>query len=131
MSLVRENVAGRMFKNGKNTILTGKISTPEEVVKGFDDVTMDDIENMKRLICDFSSYSAVVVSKKHIELKRIMKGGPMKIRIISKSGVIPEYKTSGSAGFDLPAYLEESITLKPGERRLVPHRHLYGTTTWI
>ena len=63
-----------MFKNGKNTILTGKISTPEEVVKGFDDVTMDDIENMKRLICDFSSYSAVVVSKKHIELKRIMKG---------------------------------------------------------
>ena len=44
----------------------------------------------------------------------------MKIRIISKSGVIPEYKTSGSAGFDLPAYLEESITLKPGERRLVP-----------
>ena len=70
----QENVAGRMFKNGKNTILTGKISTPEEVVKGFDDVTMDDIENMKRLICDFSSYSAVVVSKKHIELKRIMKG---------------------------------------------------------
>ena len=44
----------------------------------------------------------------------------MKIRIISKSGFIPEYKTSGSAGFDLPAYLEESITLKPGERRLVP-----------
>ena len=44
----------------------------------------------------------------------------MKIRIISKSGVIPEYKTSGSAGFDLPAYLEESITLKPRERRLVP-----------
>ena len=70
----QENVAGRMFKNGKNTILTGKISTPEEVVKGFDDVTMDDIENMKRLICDFSSYSAVVVSKEHIELKRIMKG---------------------------------------------------------
>lgn len=70
----QENVAGRMFKNGKNTILTGKISTPEEVVKGFDDVTMDDIENMKKLICDFSNYSAVVVSKKHIELKRIMKG---------------------------------------------------------
>ena len=44
----------------------------------------------------------------------------MKIRIISKSGVVPEYKTSGSAGFDLPAYLEESITLKPGERRLIP-----------
>ncbi len=70
----QENVAGRMFKNGKNTILTGKISTPEEVVKGFDDVTMEDIEEMKKLICDFSNYSAVVVSKKHVDLKRIMKG---------------------------------------------------------
>lgn len=70
----QENVAGRMFKNGKNTILTGKISTPEEVVKGFDDVTMDDIEKMKKLICDFSNYSAVVVSKQHVDLKRIMKG---------------------------------------------------------
>lgn len=44
----------------------------------------------------------------------------MKIRIISKSGIIPKYETSGSAGFDLPAYLEEPITLKPGERRLIP-----------
>ena len=44
----------------------------------------------------------------------------MKIRIISKSGKIPEYGTAGSAGFDLPAYLEEPIVLKPGERRLIP-----------
>lgn len=70
----QENVAGRMFKNGKNIILTGKISTPEEVISGFDDVTMDDIENMKKLICDFSNYSAVVVSKKHADVKKIMKG---------------------------------------------------------
>lgn len=44
----------------------------------------------------------------------------MKIRIISKSGTSPKYETAGSAGFDLPAYLEEPITLRPGERRLVP-----------
>lgn len=44
----------------------------------------------------------------------------MKIKIISKSGIVPKYETSGSAGFDLPAYLEDPITLKPGERRLIP-----------
>ena len=68
----QENVAGRMFKNGKNTMLIGKINTPEEVVNGFDRVTMEDIQEMKQIICDFSNYSAVVVSKKHVDLKRIM-----------------------------------------------------------
>lgn len=44
----------------------------------------------------------------------------MKIRIISKSGVLPKYETAGSAGFDIAAYLNEPIVLHPGERRLVP-----------
>lgn len=44
----------------------------------------------------------------------------MNIKIISKSGNLPKYETSGSAGFDVSAYIEESITLKPGERCLVP-----------
>lgn len=43
-----------------------------------------------------------------------------KIKIISKSGVLPSYETAGSAGADLRAYIEEPITLQPGERRLVP-----------
>lgn len=42
------------------------------------------------------------------------------IRIISKSGRVPAYETEGSAGFDLPAYLEEPVTLAPGQRMLVP-----------
>lgn len=44
----------------------------------------------------------------------------MKLRIISKSGVLPRYETAGSAGFDLPAHVAEPIVLKPGERKLVP-----------
>lgn len=44
----------------------------------------------------------------------------MKIRIISESGKMPEYKTKGSAGFDLEAFTEEDIVLAPGERFLVP-----------
>ena len=42
------------------------------------------------------------------------------IKIISKSGVLPTYETEGSAGADLRAYLDEAVTLQPGERRLVP-----------
>ena len=44
-----------------------------------------------------------------------------KIKIVSKSGYMPEYATEGSAGADLRAYLPEGpVTLLPGERRLIP-----------
>lgn len=44
-----------------------------------------------------------------------------KIKIVSKSGYMPEYATEGSAGVDLRAYLPEGpVTLLPGERRLIP-----------
>ncbi len=43
-----------------------------------------------------------------------------KIKVVSKSGYMPEYATEGSAGADLRAYLEEPVTLMPGERRLIP-----------
>ncbi len=42
------------------------------------------------------------------------------IKIISKSGNVPSYETAGSAGADLRAYIDEPITLMPGERCLVP-----------
>lgn len=45
----------------------------------------------------------------------------MKIEIINNSKhELPEYATSQSAGLDLRANLEESFTLKPMERKLVP-----------
>ena len=44
----------------------------------------------------------------------------MEMNIISKSGRMPDYKTSGASGFDIQAYLDEPVVLKPGERRLVP-----------
>lgn len=70
----QENVSGRMFKNGKNVILNNPILTPEEVIAGFDSVTLDDIDRVKSLICDFSVYSAVAVTGKKTDLKKIMKG---------------------------------------------------------
>ena len=45
----------------------------------------------------------------------------MKVKIINKSDQkLPKYETVGSAGMDLLANVEEAITLKPMERRLVP-----------
>ena len=42
------------------------------------------------------------------------------IRIKSDRGNVPTYETSGSAGADIRASLDEPITLMPGERRLIP-----------
>ena len=44
----------------------------------------------------------------------------MEIKIITESGELPSYETVGSAGMDVKAVIENSITLSPGERRLVP-----------
>lgn len=44
----------------------------------------------------------------------------MKIKVTSENGILPTYETAGSAGMDLRAFINESITLMPGERCLVP-----------
>ncbi len=44
----------------------------------------------------------------------------MKMRIVSRSGRMPEYKTEDAAGFDIQAYLDEPFVLKAGARALVP-----------
>lgn len=49
-----------------------------------------------------------------------MENRPLKIKIVSIGGSMPEYATEGSAGADLRAFLEEPVTLMPGERRLIP-----------
>lgn len=46
----------------------------------------------------------------------------MKLKIVNKStNALPEYKTVGSSGMDLRAYLPDgNITLAPMERRIIP-----------
>lgn len=44
----------------------------------------------------------------------------MKMKIVTKSGRVPEYKTSGAAGFDIQAHLEAPVVLHSGEHMLVP-----------
>ena len=45
----------------------------------------------------------------------------MDIKIVNRSGhPLPDYSTPLSAGMDLRANLEEAVTLKPLERKLIP-----------
>lgn len=45
----------------------------------------------------------------------------IQVKIINKSlHPLPSYATPGSAGMDLMAYIETTITLQPLERRLIP-----------
>lgn len=44
----------------------------------------------------------------------------MRIKIRSLSGRLPGYETTGSSGMDIRAYLNDPVTIGPGERRLIP-----------
>lgn len=70
----QESVAGRMFSIGKSMILQGVVYTPEQVIKGIDSVTLDDINRVKKLICDIDNYSAVAVTNNRIKLEEMLKG---------------------------------------------------------
>ena len=46
---------------------------------------------------------------------------PLSVRVLRRTGnSLPEYETTGSAGMDLRADLDEPLHLGPGERALVP-----------
>lgn len=70
----QENVSGRMFKNGKNALLLDKVYEAEEIIDGYDQVTMEDIDQVKSLICDFDRYSGVAVSDREVDIEKIMRG---------------------------------------------------------
>lgn len=44
----------------------------------------------------------------------------VKIKYLSENAVCPEYSTDGSLGMDLSAALEQPLTIKAGERALIP-----------
>ncbi|QIB69498.1 insulinase family protein [Aminipila butyrica] len=68
----QENVNGRMFSTGKNSILLDRIYTPEEVIGEIDRVTMEDMKKASSLIHNIENYSAVMVTNKEWDLKQLM-----------------------------------------------------------
>lgn len=70
----QENVASRMFSIGKSLSLIDKVYTPEQVLEDLNQVTMEDIQEVTPLICDFENYSAVAVTDKRVDLRSMMEG---------------------------------------------------------
>ena len=68
----QESTSARMIANGKNYLLINRYFDPEEVLDGFNSVTVKDIDEIKDNICDLGRYAAVVVSGKRTAIKDIM-----------------------------------------------------------
>ena len=68
----QESTSSRMMANGKNFMLIGRVFVPEEVIEGYNKVTVEDIERLKQMICDLDRYSAVVVSRTRVNLRSMM-----------------------------------------------------------
>lgn len=69
-----ENVNSRMFSIGKNELLLGKVFKPEEVLKSFDAVTLDDILESARMIGDYSIYCGASVTGNDFDLEGMLRG---------------------------------------------------------
>lgn len=70
----QENVTGRMFSIGKTMAISRKIRTAEEVIEGFNKVTMEDIKKVTEKVCDLSRYCGAAVTNRDFDLKAVMEG---------------------------------------------------------
>ena len=68
----QENVTGRMFSIGKNMSICRRILTPEEVIEGFNKVTLDDVRAIAETVCDLSLYCGAAVTNREFDLKAAM-----------------------------------------------------------
>ncbi len=68
-----ENINSRMFSIGKNELLLGKVFSPEEVLKGFDKVTQEDILDVATMVGDHSSYCGASVTGNDFDLEGMVK----------------------------------------------------------
>ncbi|MBR3053207.1 MAG: insulinase family protein [Firmicutes bacterium] len=69
----RESVSVHMLKNGRNLLLMGRLYSPEEVLAGYDSVDLKAIDRAVKMIADPSTYTAVSVSGKRFDVRRMMK----------------------------------------------------------
>ena len=69
----QENVASRMFNIGKNLLLLGKVYEQDEVIEGIEKVSKESIDDAKKLICNIENYSAVCLTDKDINLKKLVR----------------------------------------------------------
>ena len=67
-----ESTMSRMLRNGRNQLFLNKNFEPKEIIKKYESITMEDIEEAKALIDNFDSYSLCVCSSEELDAKRLM-----------------------------------------------------------
>ena len=68
----QENVSTRMFSLGKNMTLLGRLRSQEEMISGYNNVTMDDINRVTAMISDPDKYCGAAITVEDFDLKEIM-----------------------------------------------------------
>lgn len=124
-----EGTFSRMFENGKSLSILGRIESPKEIIEKIHMVSMEDIERVVNHIFNKEQvniayvgniYNAIDVENKVTKIL-FNWGDYMQINIVNKSNNgLPSYKTSGSSGIDLQAFVDSPVTLKPLDRQLIP-----------
>ena len=67
----QENIANRMFANGKNLLLCNRVYLPEEVLASIEAVSEENLADVKKRVADPAAYSGVCVSAKRVNLKKM------------------------------------------------------------
>ena len=67
----QENIANRMFANGKNLLLCNRVYLPEEVLASIEAVSEESLADVKKRVADPVAYSGVCVSAKRVNLKKM------------------------------------------------------------
>lgn len=69
----QENVNNRMFQIGKNMTICGVKHELEEIIAGYDCVTMEDINEIIDMIADIDDYCGIAVTGVEFDLEKHMK----------------------------------------------------------
>ena len=70
----QENVASKMFSIGKSLLLTNSAKTDREVLEKINAVSMEEICKAAEKIGDPSRYSAVAITNRRFDIKKVMQG---------------------------------------------------------
>ncbi len=68
----QENVASKMISLGRSLLLKDEVRSDEEVLKILDEISLDDIQKTAKRITDPTKYSAVAITNRYVDLKKIL-----------------------------------------------------------
>ncbi len=68
-----ESISGRMASIGKSQLLLNKVYTPDQIIGFINNVTMEDMNEIIKLVTDINAYSAAVVSREEVDMRKLMK----------------------------------------------------------